>query len=115
MTFQKYDRIYSNQFELESMENTEMNSAKLNKVRDLFVFSCYTGLAYADIKSLQQENIVSGVDGNKWISANRKKSGIRFTLPLLPKAFEILEHYRPDTKSDFPTPLFPCKKIKIEN
>jgi site-specific recombinase XerD len=107
MTFQKYDRIYLNQFELEKMEDIELDSTKLNKVKNLFIFSCYTGLAYADIKILCNENIVSGVDGTKWISAKRKKSGIRFTLPLLPKALEILNQYQQETEGELSMPVFP--------
>jgi site-specific recombinase XerD len=107
MTFQKYDRIYLNQDELEILESTELKTAKLNKVRDMFVFSCYTGLAYADIKNLQTQNIVTGIDGNEWISANRKKSGIRFTLPLLPKALEIMQQYKSEVSEGSSVPLFP--------
>lgn len=107
MTFQKYDRIYLNQYELETLESTDFKNAKLNKVRDLFIFSCYTGLAYADIKILRVENIITGIDGNKWISAKRKKSGIRFTLPLLPKAFEIMQLYKTEILSEEPMLVFP--------
>lgn len=107
MTFQKYDRIYLNQHELQIFEEANLDSLKLIKVRDVFIFSCYTGLSYADIKLLHLGNIVSGIDGNLWVSANRKKSGIRYTLPLLPKALDILKKYQHESTLDTTNSVFP--------
>jgi len=54
--------------------------ARLQHVRDLFIFSCYTGLAYADVMNLTQKCIVLGIDGERWIYTNRQKTD--FTLVL---------------------------------
>lgn len=63
-------------------------------VRDAFVFSCYTGLAYADISTLTHDNIVKGIDGEWWIKTFRTKTDTRTNIPLLPKAVEIMEKYQ---------------------
>lgn len=107
ISFKKTDRVYLNAEELSTIENKELPTHKLQKVRDIFIFSCYTGLAYVDIKSLKAENIITGVDGNIWLIGHRGKSGIRYTLPLLPKALNILKKYKPDNKTDSSTRLFP--------
>lgn len=62
-------------------------------VRDIFIFSCFTGLAYADVKKLTVQNIVIGIDGHKWIKINRSKTDSRSNIPLLPTAIEIIKKY----------------------
>jgi site-specific recombinase XerD len=56
-------------------------------------FSCYTGLAYADVKKLRRHEIVTGVDGEKWISTQRKKTDTSSKIPLLKPALAILQKY----------------------
>jgi len=63
-------------------------------VRDIFVFQCYTGLAYIDAFQLQKADIKDGVDGNQWILSERQKTNSTARIPLLPKAIEILEKYK---------------------
>lgn len=67
---------------------------RLNLVRDIFIFSCYTGLAYADIEKLKRSEIIIGIDGDKWISTTRQKTESASRIPLLPIALEILEKYK---------------------
>ncbi len=81
-------------YELQMIENKQFTSARLETIRDIFVFQCYTGLAYADVYKLKTTNIVVGIDGELWIVDNRKKSTTEFNVPLLPKAMEIMEKYR---------------------
>ena len=50
LKYDKYDRAYLNERELELLENTEFKSERLQKIKDCFVFSCYTGLSYIDVK-----------------------------------------------------------------
>ena len=76
-----------------AMESTEMGNERLERIRDCFVFSCYTGLSYVDVKELNSDNIVKGIDGNHWISTKREKTDKPVKVPLLPKAREILEKY----------------------
>jgi len=58
------------------------------------VFSCYTGLSYADAKKLTVSDIAKGVDGKLWILTNREKTNTTSNIPLLPTALAILEKYR---------------------
>lgn len=67
---------------------------RLNLVRDIFIFSCYTGLAYADIEKLKRSEIIIGIDGDKWVSTTRQKTDTASRIPLLPIALEILEKYK---------------------
>ncbi len=63
----KTHRTFLTKEELKAMEQTLMSLERLEKVKDIFIFSCYTGLAYIDIEKLTTENIVVGIDGQKWI------------------------------------------------
>jgi integrase len=67
---------------------------RLNLVKDIFIFSCYTGLAYADIEKLKRSEIIIGIDGDKWVSTTRQKTDSASRIPLLPIALEILEKYK---------------------
>lgn len=79
--------------ELALLESKEFNTDRLNTVRDIFVFQCYTGLAYIDVFKLKKSDISKDADGNLWIRTNRQKTDANITIPLLPKAVEILEMY----------------------
>jgi integrase len=84
--------------ELTMIRNKKLVSARLEKVRDLFVFSCYTGLSYTDVQHLQKADIVQGNDGKLWIDRQRVKTGNEFNVPLLDIPLAILEKYA-DTSS----------------
>ena len=70
----------------------------LGQVRDVFLFSCYTALAFIDAFQLTYSNISKGVDGNQWIFSSRQKTDTPTRIPLLPKALEIFEKYRSHPK-----------------
>lgn len=80
--------------ELEILEKKVFTQKKLRQVRDMFIFCCYTGLAYAEMSALRKRNIVSGFDGNEWIKMKRKKTDSALSIPLLPRAKRILEIYK---------------------
>ena len=63
--------------ELQKLENTIIETERLKAVRDLFVFSCYTGIAYCDLMLLNKSNIIKGVDNNYWIVTKRQKMAIQ--------------------------------------
>ncbi len=92
--FLKVERGFLSEAELEALEQKELFSDKLLNVRDLFVFSCYTGLSYIDLVNLKPENISIGIDREYWIFTNRKKTDTIVRIPLLPKAIEIIEKYK---------------------
>ena len=66
--FSKYSRPFLSPNELKELEEIKLNTDKYKNVRDVFIFSCYTGLSYIDMKQLTKNNIVYGIDGNKWLS-----------------------------------------------
>ncbi|MCJ7468419.1 MAG: hypothetical protein MUO53_17200 [Maribacter sp.] len=61
-------------------------------LKDQFIFCCYTGLAYHVMANLKKEYILKGFDGNK-IQMKREKPGRMISVPLLPKAKAIIDHY----------------------
>jgi site-specific recombinase XerD len=87
------ERVFLSQEELENLRTRVFAIPRINQVKDLFVFSCYTGLAYVDAKNLTSENIVLGIDGNYWIHTHRKKTDTPSHIPLLPGAMAIIEKY----------------------
>ena len=66
---------------------------RLALVRDIFLFSCYTGLAYIDVQKLKRSQISIGIDGSKWIFTHRQKTDSPTRIPILPQATRILELY----------------------
>lgn len=88
------ERAYLVQEEIQAIADKEFTTERLNQVKDIFLFSCFTGLAYIDVKQLTQNNIGFGIDGGKWIFTNRQKTDTRSNIPLLPMAEEILNKYK---------------------
>jgi len=80
-------------FELRRLEEKTFEIERINQVRDIFLFCCYTGLAYIDVKQLNRSEIGTGIDGGQWIFSNRQKTDGATDIPLLPKAFEIMNKY----------------------
>jgi integrase/recombinase XerD len=79
--------------ELEKFEKHQFSQPRLQLIQDLFVFSCYTGLPYRELMNLENKHIINGFDGNLWIKMKREKTTKELSIPLLPKALEILEKY----------------------
>lgn len=86
-------REFLSEAEIEQMINKEFVSERLELFRDIFVFTCFTGLAYIDVKQLTLDNISLGIDGDKWIFKNRQKTDTASKIPLLPMAQEIIDKY----------------------
>lgn len=84
---------YLTESEIELIQNKEFSGDGLNLVKDIFLFSCYTGLAYIDIYNLTTEQISVGIDGNLWVITNRQKTGTSSNVPLLPRAKSIIDKY----------------------
>ena len=79
--------------ELEQIRNKEISTLRMETVRDIFIFACFTGLGYSELKKLNGTHIHSGNDGGKWIIIDRTKTDIRCRVPLLPQAIVILQKY----------------------
>ncbi|PTT68723.1 MULTISPECIES: site-specific integrase [unclassified Chryseobacterium] len=85
--------------QLQKIREKNFNSDRLRIVRDIFVFCCYTGLAYIDVKNLTRDKITKGIDGGLWIKTKRVKTKIEASIPLLPEAQKILSRYENHPKS----------------
>jgi len=80
--------------EIDTLIDKSFGNERLSIIRDLFIFSCFTGLAYADVKKLKQTEIGIDLDNKDWIFTFRKKSEIPSHIPLLPEANRILQLYQ---------------------
>ncbi|WP_057940245.1 site-specific integrase [Algoriphagus resistens] len=92
--YQKVERLCLNPTELSRIEEKQFDIQRLQYIRDLFVFSCYTGLSYIDTMNLMHDDIVLGMDGEYWTSISRQKSQQKSKVPLLPKALDIIRLYQ---------------------
>lgn len=88
------DRNYLTQNELEDIINKDIRIKRLDLVRDMFIFSCFTGLAYIDVFNLTKDNLIKGIDGEFWISTHRQKTDSLSKIPILPVSESILEKYK---------------------
>jgi site-specific recombinase XerD len=88
------EREFLSQEEVITIYTKQFKTERLNLVKDIFVFSCFTGLAYIDVKNLTKSHINIGIDGGKWIFTNRQKTETASRIPLLPIAEEIIQKYQ---------------------
>jgi site-specific recombinase XerD len=86
--------VYLTDVELQQLMNHNFTQKRLQQVKDMFVFCCYTGLAYQEMSSLRTHHISKGFDGNLWINMIRQKTEQPIAIPLLPQAEVILEKYK---------------------
>ncbi len=111
--FKDTPQVYLNEYEVLAIEEIKLVKAQHLLVRDLFLFQCYTGLAYTDMISLYLKDISIDNSGRKWIIKARQKSGIISTIPLLPKALEIIDKYATYIRNQ--NGLFPHYSIQKYN
>lgn len=98
---EKVDRGYLSEDEIKIILKKKMVSERLEQVRDVFIFSCFSGLAYVDVANLKEDNIRKSFDGNLWIITKRQKTNTDVNVPLLDIPKMILEKYKgklPDGK-----------------
>lgn len=94
LKFDKVEREYLTKDELARIEAKQFSIARLQVVKDLFVFSCYTGLAYIDVFNLTPANLIKKSENNFWLITSRQKTNTAVKVPLLPKALAIIEKYK---------------------
>lgn len=114
MTKREVERTALTDTELQLLMNKKFAFDRLTVVRNIFLFSCFSGLAYADVKKLRRSEIIIGIDGEKWIVSKRQKTEISARVPLLPQALSIIEYYKghPQLKeSDFVLPVLSNQKM----
>jgi len=89
--------------ELKRLEEKTFKIARVQRVKDMFIFCCYTGLGFKEMSQLQKKDITRDFDGELWLTINRQKTGRVYKLPLLPRAKVIMENYN-DAKSVYVLP-----------
>ncbi len=90
----KKEIVFLSKDELRKLEQHQFASERLQQVADMFIFCCYTGLAYTEMATLKVSNIQTGFDENKWLYIRRQKTKKSYEVPLLTKASDILDKYR---------------------
>jgi len=88
------ERPFLTEQELQLIMSRNYEASRLNYVKDIFIFSCYTGLAYADVQKLKRSEIAIGVDGGKWIFTKRQKTDTASRIPILPVAEALMDKYK---------------------
>lgn len=91
---EEIDKPYLSKAELDAIIEKEITLPRLDLIRDVFTFCCYTGLAFSDVKELTQDNIIIGIDSVYWISKHRKKTNVISKIPLLSAAEKLIEKYK---------------------
>ncbi len=107
MTKREVERPFLVQEELKRIIDKQFVAPRMNQVKDIFIFCCYTGLAYADVEKLTREEITTGIDSEKWIWTSRQKTDAATRIPLLSQALEILDRYKDDPQCAIKGRLLP--------
>ena len=89
----RVDRGYLTESEIKKILKKQFTCKRLEQVRDIFIFACFTGLAYIDVRNLTKENIQTSFDGKLWIMTARQKTDTAVTVPLLKVPQAILKKY----------------------
>lgn len=111
LKFKKYERAFLSEEELQYLEHFDFERIPLQQTRGVFVFSCYTGLSWVDVRNLKLENIVTGIDGRKWIFTIREKTEQPVKIPILPESMEIIQKYKKQAEcSGFVLPVYSNQK-----
>ena len=88
--------------QLKALELKSFEIKRLQQIKDMFVFCCYTGLGFKEMINLKYSDIIKRFDGNKWLSVKRNKTIRIYYVPLLPIAKSIISNYQNDTEYVFP-------------
>lgn len=101
------ERVYLSEKEIQNIMRKDFKNERLSVVRDIFIFSCFTGLAYIDVKNLTPAHISLGIDGEKWIFTHRQKTETASKIPLLPVTQMIINKYQNHPQSSQQDKLLP--------
>lgn len=107
----KVDRGYLTEDEIKIILKKKMVSERLEQVRDVFIFSCFSGLAYVDVVNLKEDNIRKSFDGNLWIITKRQKTNTDVNVPLLDIPKMILEKYKGKLPNGKVLPIISNQKL----
>lgn len=107
MSKREVDRTALTAEELSKISKKKFDHERLGQVRDIFLFCCYTGLAYIDVYKMSRSEIITGIDGEKWLVIKRQKTDSPSRIPLLPQALSILKKYDKDPQCEIKGQLLP--------
>lgn len=91
---EEIEKPYLSQTELNAISEKKISIPRLDLIRDIFIFCCFSGLAFSDVKELTGENIIIGIDNHNWLSKHRKKTNVISKIPLLSVAEKLIEKYK---------------------
>ena len=104
------DRGFLTDDEITRIMEKEFSTPRLESVRDIFIFSCFCGLAYIDVANLTQDNIVT-LDGKKWIMTRRQKTHVESNILLLDIPLMIINKYKGKTNDGKLLPILSNQKM----
>jgi site-specific recombinase XerD len=107
MQNKEVEKGFLTEHEIKLLIEKEFSISRLEQVRDVFAFCCFTGLAFIDVFKLAPDQIVRGIDGDMWIHTKRTKTETRTHIPLLPHALEIIEKYKDDPNAKIQGKVLP--------
>jgi integrase/recombinase XerD len=107
----KKEVVFITTEELQRLEDYTFHQSRLEIVKDMFVFCCYTGLAYTEIANLEEKHIIKGFDGNNWIKMMREKTQKEVSIPVLQKSANIIEKYQYKGKNGKLLPILSNQKF----
>ena len=93
----KKEVVYLSPEQLKKLEETNFKVKRIQQIKDMFVFCCYTGLAFNEMSNLKKQDIIVDFDEQLWIKIKRSKTERSYKVPLLPKALEIMKKYEDET------------------
>ncbi|MFT4851078.1 MAG: integrase/recombinase XerD [Sediminicola sp.] len=96
----KKEVLFLSPEQLKKLEETNFRIKRIQQIKDMFVFCCYTGLGFKEMVNLKKTSITTEFDGELWLNIYRNKTTRSYKVPLLPKAKEIMEQYN-DGDNDF--------------
>ncbi len=103
------------QSELDSLMNKKILINRLEEVRDVFLFCCYTGFSFSDVFKFDQNVVSYGLDGERWIFTTRLKTGVKENVPLLQIPLQIIEKYKTHPFCQINNKLLPVKSNQKYN
>ena len=98
----KKEIVFLTKEELKKLEQQTFEIKRIQVIKDCFVFCCYTGLAFKEMSNLKKEHLVKGHDGMDWIKIKRQKTNKNLSIPILPKAQQIIDKYSLDSEYVLP-------------
>ncbi|MDD4991804.1 MAG: tyrosine-type recombinase/integrase [Paludibacter sp.] len=109
--FETAERDFLSQKEIETIQSKQFVSKRVEQVRDLFIFCCYTGLSYIDLCNLKDSNIHAAFDNSLWIMSKRQKTNVQFNVRLLNTPIQILDKYKGSQKDGKILPVISNQKL----